>query len=391
MRDAIDYDAPRVGEDLWTDAPGRPWHRIAYGHLPQLVVVVAVLLLARVLSLSIPTLGPAIDDHAVANWFTDLVDGYVALVKMTLPMLLIIVGTATLGPRSGTKRIAALAAGVVISTGLGILWRTAAWGADWSARLDMMLYVWPRYALLGGLLTLMAEFYRSAMAASREANTNELDRKALEMEMTEARLQALQAQIEPHFLFNTLANARRLYAEDPATGRAMLDNLMHYLESALPQMRHSDFTLQRDAELVGAYLKIHQLRMGPRLTYRMDVPPALEDCYVPPLMLLTLVENAIKHGLGASPAGGLVRVSARTEDEQLILTVADTGTGFASASGHGIGLANIASRLSAEFGDRAQLSLANNEFGGATATIALPEMHTGSGRGDVDGLHGVRR
>jgi sensor histidine kinase YesM len=154
----------------------------------------------------------------------------------------------------------------------------------------------------------------------------------------------------------------------------MLENLMHYLEIALPQMRDTESTLGRDSDLVEAFLGINQIRMGPRLAFSVDIPVGLRARPVPPMMLLTLAENAIKHGLNPSPDGGLMRVTARTDGELLILSVADTGVGFRPGSGTGTGLANIRARLAAQFGDDARLALENNELGGVTATIALPLM-----------------
>ena len=108
--------------------------------------------------------------------------------------------------------------------------------------------------------------------------------------------------------------------------------------------------------------------MGQRLAFSIDIPAQLRAHPVPPMMLLTLVENAIKHGLNPSPAGGLIRIVARADGDRLILSVADTGVGFAPGSGAGTGLANIRARLAAQFGDRASLALENNELGGVTAT-----------------------
>jgi sensor histidine kinase YesM len=222
------------------------------------------------------------------------------------------------------------------------------------------------------MLTIVGEFYRREVASVEAMQRAEIDRAALDREMAEARLQVLQAQIEPHFLFNTLANVRRLYDRDPTAGGRMLENLMRYLEVALPQMRDSESTLGRDSELVDAFLRIQRIRMGSRLTFSIDIPAALLAHSVPPMMLLTLAENAIKHGLNPSPDGGLIRVTARVEADRLLLSVADTGVGFGPGSGAGTGLANTRARLAAQFGDRASLALENNDLGGATATIALP-------------------
>jgi signal transduction histidine kinase len=333
---------------------------------------VAALLLVRAVGANLDGLLLGARNSDLGTWFGHVFNGYGALLTMAAPMLVIIIATANLGPQRGAGRSVALAAAVVFSAGIGTLMRVIDWGGGWDVNLDMLLYVWPRYALFGGMLTVVGELYRSEVVSNEAAQRAEIDRITYEREMTEARLQVLQAQIEPHFLFNTLANTRRLYAEDPVVGREMLESLMRYLEVALPQMQNDEWTLERDSELIEAYLHIQRIRMGPRLAFSVDIPPELRAHHVPPMMLLTLVENAIKHGLNPSPNGGLIRVMARSDGNQVVVTVADTGIGFTSASGSGIGLANISARLAAQFGDQAYLTLGNNEFGGATATIVLP-------------------
>ena len=176
-------------------------------------------------------------------------------------------------------------------------------------------------------------------------HSEDMNRLGLEREMTEARLQVMQAQIEPHFLFNTLANVRRLHQVDPPVGRAMLQHLSRYLGAALPQMRESRSTLGRELALTIAYLNIQKIRMGPRLAFEVDVPDELHACAVPPMMLLTLAENAIRHGLVPLPDGGSVTVRARASVGVLQLQVIDTGRGLQESSGAGIGLANIRARL----------------------------------------------
>jgi len=192
------------------------------------------------------------------------------------------------------------------------------------------------------------------------------------MQMDEARLAVLRAQIEPHFLFNTLAIVRRLYQTEPAKAESMLGNLMRYLSVALPQMRAADSTLGREASLTESYLAIQQIRMGTRLAFEVDIPAALRDAQVPPMMILTLAENSIKHGLNPLPEGGAVRISARAEGEHIRLEVADTGQGFTTSSGGGTGLANTRARLAAMYGQAAQLVLSMNRPRGVTAAITLP-------------------
>ena len=231
---------------------------------------------------------------------------------------------------------------------------------------------WPRYALLGALLTAVFVYFRGAEESEAVRHRAELDRALLEQQMDEARLQMLQAQIEPHFLFNTLATVRRLYRADPTAAESMLDNLMRYLAVALPQMRASDSTLGRETALAEAYLGIQQIRMGRRLRFAIEVPAELREARFPPMMLLTLTENAIKHGLNPLPEGEFIRVSARLENGLLRLDVADSGQGFVKTSGGGTGLANIRARLAAVYGSAAQLSVELNRPRGVAATIGLP-------------------
>jgi signal transduction histidine kinase len=348
------------------------------GLTPQVLAIVTALLLMRQLSSNLENVVDAAHKGALATWLWNMLYGLGILWIMAATMLVAIIATSNLGPQRGWKRVVALATAVVLSAGAGTLLRFFnfhydRWAAGFSDQaIGMISYVWPRYALLGGMLTIVGEFYRREVQSLEATQQAEIDRAAFEREMVEARLEVLQAQIEPHFLFNTLANVRRLYEKDAGAGATMLDNLMRYLEVALPRMRESESTLERDAELLEAFLRIHQIRMGERLGFSIDIPFALRTHPVPPMMLLTLAENAIKHGLNPSPEGGLVRIKARAESDRLILSVADTGLGFAPGSGAGTGLANIRARLAEQFGDNASLALENNDLGGVTATIVLP-------------------
>jgi len=183
----------------------------------------------------------------------------------------------------------------------------------------------------------------------------------------------LQAQIEPHFLFNTLANVRRLYRKQPAAGAETIDNLMTYLRAALPQVRRSESTLSEEFDLARAYLQLLQVRMGTRLRFTLDLPPELRSLAFPPMVLVTLVENAIKHGLAPAGLGGAVQLCARRSDKTLEVSVADDGVGFGPDSGgHGLGLANIRRQLAARFGERASLSLEERDTGGVIARLTLP-------------------
>jgi len=217
----------------------------------------------------------------------------------------------------------------------------------------------------------------AAVARSRAVTEawHELELRGVrvEREVAAARLQLLQAQVEPHFIFNALANVRRLLRTDPNAARDLLADLLRYLEEALPALRDDSSTLGREAQLMRAYLAVHQVRMGPRLRAEVDIPDALRDRPVPPMVLLTLVENALKHGLQPMVDGGSVQVRACAAEGCITLTVADTGRGMGNASGHGTGLANLRARLRATYGPAASLSLAVNEPRGVVVTVTLPE------------------
>ena len=154
---------------------------------------------------------------------------------------------------------------------------------------------------------------REDQLAREELADAECCRETLQAQMVEARLSALQAQIEPHFLFNTLANVKRLYETVPHQGREMLSSLISYLRAALPSMRQSGSTLGRELDLARSFLTILKMRMGDRLDFSIEVEPALNDAQVPPMVLPTLVENAIKHGLSPLPEGGRIDIAARRD------------------------------------------------------------------------------
>jgi signal transduction histidine kinase len=200
----------------------------------------------------------------------------------------------------------------------------------------------------------------------------EAARNALATRMFEARLSMLEAQVEPHFIFNTLANMRRLARTEPARARRMSERFASYLRASLPQMRDPVATLGREVDLVCAYLDVQKVRMGRRLAWTVDVPASLRMHPLPPMMLISLVENAIKHGLNPAVEGGAIRISARTSEHALRVSVADTGGGLTRAQGSGVGLSNIRARLNAMHGHAAHLDLVANMPLGMVATIQVP-------------------
>ncbi len=198
--------------------------------------------------------------------------------------------------------------------------------------------------------------------------------EGLKRQLVEAQLKMMQAQVEPHFLFNTLASVDYLIETDPATASKMQKNLIQYLRAALPQMREGSTTLGKEVQLCRAFLEILKFRMEDRLQYAVTVPQGLMTAQFPPMMLQSLVENSIKHGLEPKPEGGAITISADIVNGRLRVTVADTGLGFAAASrpGTGVGLANVRERLSALYGGRARLSIDANDPTGTIVTIDVP-------------------
>jgi signal transduction histidine kinase len=200
-----------------------------------------------------------------------------------------------------------------------------------------------------------------------------LERAEMQRALTDAKLSALQAQVEPHFLYNTLANAQLLTRIDAKRADEMLGHLITYLRNALPQAGETMSTLGREVERSRAYLEILKIRMGARLRFGVEVPPTLEHMPFPPLVVQTLVENCIKHGLEPKPGGGTVMICAETHNAQLLITVADDGVGLQTGtSGTGLGLRNVRERLKLSFGESAQCTLAVNSPSGMKAIIAIP-------------------
>jgi signal transduction histidine kinase len=196
---------------------------------------------------------------------------------------------------------------------------------------------------------------------------------ATEKELTVARLNLLHAQVEPHFLYNTLASAQYLTRNDPARADEMLGHLIQYLRHSLPRSQDELATLGDELERALAYLEILKIRMGQRLSVQVDIPEDLRATKLPPMMLQTLVENAIKHGLEPRTAGGTVWIRARMADNIVSITVADDGEGFnAQSSGTGIGLKNVRERLALVFAGKASLAVVANFPSGVAATINVP-------------------
>jgi len=221
------------------------------------------------------------------------------------------------------------------------------------------------------------------VAERRRNEKADVAQTATEKELTVAKLSLLHAQVEPHFLYNTLASAQLLTRSDPVRAEEMLGHLIQYLRHSLPRTQDDLSTLGEELERALAYLEILKIRMGPRLSVQLDVPEALRATALPPMMLQTLVENAIKHGLEPRTAGGTVWLRARQHDGEVAVTVADDGEGFTGkGGGTGIGLKNVRERLRLVYGSAAALAVVANFPSGVAATITVPAtFDRGAGNG----------
>jgi Histidine kinase len=215
--------------------------------------------------------------------------------------------------------------------------------------------------------------------------------QASQRQATEAQLKLLQSQLDPHMLFNTLANLRALIGSDPARATHMLDRLNDYLRSTLNASRATEHPLSAEFDRLRDYLELMQIRMGPRLRYTLDLPAALAGTMVPPLILQSLVENCIVHGLEPTVAGGSITISAQMDGTTLVLQVTDTGMGFDAANTpEGFGITQVRERLATRYGNQATINLVaacainhwasgqnalqNTPSGGTTAVLRIAQL-----------------
>ncbi len=224
-----------------------------------------------------------------------------------------------------------------------------------------------------GIVAATLLVYRERQSrAYAELVASESRRHELEKSMLAAHLKLLKAQIEPHFLFNTLANVQHLVDSNPASASRMLASLIRYLRAALPEMRAEMTTLGKEVDMAKAFLEIQQVRMGARLAYTIDLPHDLENFPFPPMILITLVENAVKHGIDPGCEQGHIAIQAICKSNYIAITVTDTGPGLSDQHGTGVGLKNVRERLRTLYDGQARLELAEHEGGGFMATINIP-------------------
>jgi LytS/YehU family sensor histidine kinase len=216
--------------------------------------------------------------------------------------------------------------------------------------------------------------WRASADSAENFRQERLRRQSVDQQLARTRLTALRQQIEPHFLFNTLATVRRLHQTDPTAGAGMLAHFIDYLRRVLPMLDRSEVALGDEISLIGAYLAVIQSRMRGRLVVTFEVPGQLREARIPPLALATLVENAIKHGIAPLPSGGAITITATARDGRLEVVVADNGVGLRAdaGGGTGIGLYNVRARLATLYGPQANLTVQANHPAGVRASLQLP-------------------
>jgi len=271
--------------------------------------------------------------------------------------------------------------GFVVSEPFDLAWRMYVmpdhWPADWTwLHGTPAHFYWPLFHLTqwlpaGGAVVFLYADRRAALRTAQLLHAAELDRIRRSRITLESRLQAMQARVEPQFLFNTLAQVERLYGLDPPLAARMLDDLIAYLRAAMPLMRDTSSTVAREVELVRAYLDIVRLRLGECLVVRIEVPVEVAPMRMPPMMLLPLIDHVVVRGLEPSRTGGAISVRAAVDSGRLRLTIADSGAGFVPDV-DGDAIAEIRARLEALYQGKASLDLRRREGDATVAVLDFP-------------------
>ncbi|MBK8727032.1 MAG: histidine kinase [Holophagaceae bacterium] len=232
--------------------------------------------------------------------------------------------------------------------------------------------------LLAPWVALAALVRQKDALARHQALAFDLERSEFERQALDARLRLLQAQVEPHFLFNTLANVRELVDTGSPRASAVLGSLIAYLQAAVPRLHAASATLAQELELARAYLEVMHMRMPDRLSFDLQAEEAALPLSCPPMTLLTLVENAVRHGIDPSEQGGRIDVRVLVREGRCHAEVVDTGVGLGETGGGGTGLANLQERLRLAFGPHARLELQALEPHGVRAELVFPARRGGA-------------
>ena len=296
-----------------------------------------------------------------------------------LALLLAVVVADRVTGKDGHRR-AAYALAVVVSAAIAAPLQSIAGGGLWHQFTPEELkhvftrtfYIFFEWLVLGGVATFIYTDRRRARAALARMRAAEIGRAHAAKRTLESRLQAMQARVEPQFLFNTLAQVKKLYQLDAASGERMFDELIAYLRAAMPKMRDTSSTVGQEIDLARAYLAIVKVRLGDRLTYAIDVPEDIGDARMPPMMLLPLIDHALVRGAEPSDVGSSIAITARVDGERLTLTVGSSDPAFALDRSGDDGIKSIRERLETLYGKEGSLELENVDQCGTRAIIKIP-------------------
>ena len=270
--------------------------------------------------------------------------------------------------KDSRRRATALALSLPLSVAIGVSIALSITGlSSWNEpRAGQAMAIGLFFGLIGAIALLLAERI-DAEVKQRQLLASEGEKREVE-----AHLKLLQAQIEPHFLFNTLANVSSLIDSDPLLAKTLLERLNDWLRVALARTRSTHASLGDELDMLENYLQIMKIRFGERLNWRIDVPDTTRRLAFPPMLLQPLVENAVRHGIEPKLGGGEIRISAALDQKCLNIEVSDNGMGLSGSSGNGTGLTNVRARLASLFGDAGSLTLNDNANAGITARLSLP-------------------
>lgn len=237
------------------------------------------------------------------------------------------------------------------------------------------MYLWQILGisiLFGMIITYFFHSKEKLSATTQLAQEERIKRLSSEKLALEADLKRLQAQVEPHFLFNTLSNIVSLMDSDPVKAKSMQLDLIRYLRTTLGRSRNQETTLGQEAELMRAYLNIFKIRMGERLEFNIDIPDKLKVLQLSPMLLQPIVENAVLHGLEPKIDGGRIRIRAKEEEGIVNIEVSDSGCGMVEHQQPGVGLTNVRKRLEQLYGNQGRLVIKENQPYGLTVVVEVP-------------------
>jgi len=289
--------------------------------------------------------------------------------------VLVIIAHLFFGTLSPLMRMFLFTAALILGSIVGTLLGMAITGVDTSLFFEKnvsFVHVVSMGIVFGSIVSYFFYSRHRISMTERRAEEERIRRITSEKKAIETELRLLQAQIEPHFLFNTLSNILSLLDTDLKKGQTMLIDLIHYLRTSLKKTREDITTIGKEMEMIRAYLNIFRVRMEDRLNYRIDMPDSIKELPFPPMLVQPLVENAIKHGLEPKIEGGEVWIHGVEDGEVLRLEIADTGVGMYKGGASGLGLSNIRERLKSLYGDKGRLILEENMPSGLKAIIEVP-------------------